>query len=217
MEKINVFIVDDHEVVRLGLRGLFARHEELVVVGESATGEEAVQVVPNINPDVVLMDIRLPGINGIDACRLIRGAKPAVQVVFLSSFADPEEIQAAFNAGGIGYVLKNITSTHVIAAIKSAIRGQTYVDPDVTEQAMNLIRQSGQTFSETQLTTREEEIILLVAQGKTNGEIGKLLFLSEKTVRNHVSRILNKLGLSNRSQAAAYAARRDAIGRMSKK
>ncbi len=209
MEKIHVFIVDDHEVVRLGLRGLFARYQELVVVGESATGEDAVHVVPKAKPDVVLMDIRLPGISGIDTCRLIRTAMPGVQVVFLSSFAEPEEVQAAFNAGGIGYVLKNITSNHVIAAIKSAMRGQAYIDPDVTEQAMNLIRGSGRILSESYLTRREEEIILLVSEGKTNGEIGKLLFLSEKTVRNHVSRILAKLGLSNRSQATAYWVRQD--------
>jgi two-component system, NarL family, response regulator DevR len=212
MDIIRVFIVDDHEVVRLGLRGLLARYEELEVVGEAATGEDAVQFIPVVKPDVALLDIRLPGISGIDTCRLVRSVMPDLRVVFLSSFAAPDEVQAAFNAGAMGYVLKNITSKHVISALKSVMRGQTYVDPEVTEQAMSLIRRPEKMPLASSLTKREEEIIILVAEGKTNREIGKLLFLSDKTVRNHVSRILDKLGLSNRSQAAAYVARRDVLG-----
>jgi two-component system, NarL family, response regulator DevR len=211
MELIRVFIVDDHEVVRLGLRGLFQHYDDIDVVGEASTGEEAIQIIPAMRPDVVLMDVRLPGISGIDACRLLRAAIPELHVVFLSSFAEAGEVQAAFKAGGIGYVLKNITSVHVISAIKSAMRNQTFVDPEITAQVMKLIRREDDKEIQTLLTKREEDIIMLVAQGKTNREIGSLLYLSEKTVRNHVSKILGKLGLSNRSQAAAYVVRRDIL------
>ncbi|MCW3489589.1 response regulator [Dethiobacter alkaliphilus] len=214
MEKIKIFIVDDHEVVRLGLQGLFARYEELEIVGEAASGEEAVQVVPVVKPDVVLLDVRLQGIHGADTCRLITSAVPGIKVVMLSSFAEPEEVQAAFTAGASAYVLKNITSGNVIKAIKAVMQGESFIDPEITEQVMCLIRGEKATSQISGLSKREEEILELVGEGKTNKEIGRELFLSEKTVRNHVSRILDKLGVSNRSQAAAFMARRSVIEQM---
>jgi molybdopterin-guanine dinucleotide biosynthesis adapter protein len=210
MEKIRVFIVDEQEAARLGLRGLLTRYENMDVVGEASSGEDAVQLIPAVRPDVALVDTRLPGISGIETCRLIRSVMPDLPVVFLSSFADPEEAQFALNAGGTGYIRKNITGKHVISALKSVMCGKTYVDPEVSGQNMTMVR-LGKSSTTLPLTKREEDIILLLAQGKTNREIGSTLLLSEKTVRNHVSRILDKLGLANRSQAAAYVARRDLL------
>lgn len=208
---IKVYIVDDHEVVRLGLRGLFDRYGGLDVVGEAATGEAAVQEAPLLRPDVIIMDVRLPGINGVEACRLIRAVLPETKVLMLSSFAEAEELQAAFTAGAAGYILKNITSGNLIHGIKCVMEGETFVDPVITAQVMSLIR--GPRFEDNKagLTAREEEILLHVARGKTNREIAQALFLSESTIRNNVSKILAKLGLANRSQAAAYVARRDVI------
>lgn len=193
------------------MSGLFSQYDDLEVIGEAATGEEAVQAVGQLRPDVVLLDIRLPGITGIDVCRLIASAVPGLKVIMLTSFAEPAEVQAAFTAGAAGYVLKNITSGNLIQAIRSVMRGETYLDPEITDHVMDLIRGTKAAPEISGLSDREEQILVLVAEGKTNREIGKELFLSDKTVRNHVSRILEKLGLTNRSQAAAYKARRSVI------
>lgn len=198
-------------MVRLGLSGLFSQYEDLEVIGEAATGEEAAQAMGQLRPDVVLLDIRLPGISGIDVCRLVASAVPGLKVIMLTSFAEPSEVQAAFSAGAAGYVLKNITSGNLIQAIKSVMRGETYLDPEITDQVLGMIRGTKAAPVISGLSEREEQILALVAEGKTNIIIGKELFLSDKTVRNHVSRILEKLGLTNRSQAAAYKARRSVI------
>ena len=177
------------------------------MVGESATGEDVLEKAHSLKADVIVLDVRLPGISGIEVCRRLRTIRPDIHVVILSSFAEPDEVQAAFSAGASGYVLKNITSGTLIEAIKSVVRGETFIDPEISEQAI-WVREGSVIDEKSGLTKREEEILTYLAQGKTNKEIGRELYLSEKTIRNHVSRILEKLGLSNRSQAAVYVARR---------
>lgn len=210
MEKTKVLIVDDHEVVRLGLTALLNQKEELVVVGEAGNAFEAVQKTLELEPDIVIMDIRLGGESGIDACRQIRDVKPEVKVIMLTSYADDEAVFASIMAGAVGYVLKKIGSDELLRALESIRRGEALLDPEVTEQVLRQMRDlvTHQKREEDILTEKEQKIILLIADGKTNREIAEELFLGEKTIRNYVSNILSKLDLSNRSQLASYAARK---------
>lgn len=202
-------------MVRLGLQRLFSGYEDIEVVGQAESGEEALQIVRTLRPDVVLMDIRMRGISGIEAARLITQTIPKVRVVMLTSFAEPEEVQLSIAAGASGYVMKNITGGNLVKAIRTVHKGEQYLDPEITEHVMCIIRGKKEGSSKVgNLSKREEEILVLVSEGKTNKEIGSILFLSEKTVRNNVSRILDKLGLVNRSQAAAFMARRTVIEKL---
>lgn len=201
-------------MVRLGLQRLFSGYEDMEVVGQAESGEDAVQIIRSLRPDVALMDIRMQGISGIEAARIITQTIPDVRVIMLTSFAEPEEVQSAFAAGASGYVLKNITGGNLVKAIRMVYNGEQYLDPEITEQVMCIIRGKKEGSRICNLSKREEEVLALVSEGKTNKEIGTILFLSEKTVRNNVSRILDKLGLVNRSQAAAYMARRNVIEKL---
>lgn len=187
------------------------------VVGQAESGEDAVQIVRSLRPDVVLMDIRMRGISGIEAARMITKTIPDVRVVMLTSFAESDEVQASFAAGASGYVMKNITGGNLVKAIRQVHKGEQYLDPEITEQVMFTIRGKTEGNKGSSLSKREEEILSLVSEGKTNKEIGSILFLSEKTIRNNISRILEKLGLANRSQAAAYMARRNVIEKLHSK
>jgi DNA-binding NarL/FixJ family response regulator len=201
-------LVDDHEVVRLGIRALLQQHSTMQVVGEASNGEEAVQKALSIRPDVVVMDIRMPGMSGVDACREIVTHLPDTRVVILTTYAEDELLFSAIRAGASGYVLKRIGSNELIHTIEAVARGESALDPTLTSAVFREVMQTEKTkeasvFSE--LSMQELRVLSLIADGSTNREIAGRLFLGEGTVRNYVSSILSKLNLSNRAEAAAFA------------
>lgn len=205
---LKIIIVDDHEVVRLGLRTLLDRHPDFTVIDEAATAKEAVQKTLLLQPDVVVMDIRLLGGSGIDACRKIVEQAPEAKVVMLTSYAEDEMLFDAIAAGACGYVLKQIGSDDLIRAVAAAGRGEALLDPALTQRVFARVREAARKEHEesfTSLTDQEMRVLAQVAEGKTNREIAQALFLGEGTVRNYVSSILKKLNLTNRAEAAAYA------------
>lgn len=208
MSSLTILLVDDHEVVRLGLRSLLDRHPGFEVVGEASAEVEAVEKALELEPDLILMDIRLAGGSGVEACQQIMLALPETKVIMLTSFAEDEMLFAAIRAGAAGYVLKQVGSNDLIRAIEAASRGEATLDPSLTQRVFSEIRHSIQKEEAAafgDLTAQEMQVLALIAEGKTNREIATSLFLSEGTVRNYVSSILSKLGVSNRAEAAAYA------------
>ena len=209
MEKKDILLVDDHEVVRLGLRSLLEHNDQFEVVAEAGTAKEAVAQVEKYHPDVVLMDIRLPGASGIDACEEITKRWPDVRVVILTSYAEDEMLFSAIRAGASGYVLKQIGAEGLIAAIEAACRGEALLDPAVTQRVFQEVRRAvkeEEAAAFANLSQQEKHVLALVSEGKTNREIAAALYtLAKGTVRNYVSSILSKLGVSNRAEAAAYA------------
>jgi DNA-binding NarL/FixJ family response regulator len=208
MAKYRIIIVDDHEVVRLGLKALLERHPQFDIVGEASTAREALEQVSRQRPDVVLMDIRLPGMSGIEACEEITKNYPETKVVMLTSYAEDEMLFSAIRAGASGYVLKQIGGEDLVKAIESVGRGEAMLDSAVTQRVFQEVRKAvrdEEASAFANLSQQEKHVLLLVSEGKTNREIAKLLFLGEGTVRNYVSSILSKLGVSNRAEAAAYA------------
>lgn len=205
---LRILIVDDHEVVRLGLSTLLDRHPGLTVVGEAGTAKEAVQKTILLRPDVVVMDIRLPGGSGIDACRKIIEQAPKTKVIMLTSYAEDEMLFDAISAGACGYVLKQIGSDDLIQAVETVGRGEALLDPTLTQRVFARVREAARKEQQeafTGLTDQEMRVLAHVAEGKTNREIAEIMFLGEGTVRNYVSSILRKLDLTNRAEAAAYA------------
>lgn len=205
---LRIIIVDDHEVVRLGLRALLERHPSFSVVDEAGTAKEAVQKVLQHRPEVVVMDIRLPGGNGIEACREIVSQAPDTKVIMLTSFAEDDMLFEAIAAGAAGYVLKQIGGDDLVRAIESVGRGEALLDPILTQRVFARVREAQRKDEQSafnQLTDQEMRVLGLVAEGRTNREIAQSLFLGEGTVRNYVSSILSKLSLTNRAEAAAYA------------
>lgn len=205
---LRIIIVDDHEVVRLGLKSLLDRHPDFTVVDEASTAKEAIQKALAHQPEVVVMDIRLPGGSGIDACREISQALPNTKVIMLTSYAEDEMLFQAIEAGAAGYVLKQIGGDDLVHAIEAVGRGEALLDPALTQRVFERVREAQRkeeksAFSD--LTEQEMRVLALLAEGKTNREIAQTLYLGEGTVRNYVSSILSKLGLSNRAEAAAYA------------
>ena len=208
MSKKRILLVDDHEVVRLGLRALLEHHVQFEVIGEAGTAKEAIEQVEEKNPDIVLMDIRLPGSSGIEACEEITKNYPDSRVVMLTSYADDEMLFSAIRAGASGYVLKQIGGDDLIRALEAVGRGEALLDPAVTQrvfQEMRRVVKEEEAAAFADLSQQERHVLILVSEGKTNREIAKALFLGEGTVRNYVSSILSKLGVSNRAEAAAYA------------
>jgi DNA-binding NarL/FixJ family response regulator len=210
MNRVRVILVDDHEVVRLGLMTLLEDLEWVNVVAEAGTAEEAIRVVAQHEPDVVVMDIRLPGESGIEACKTITARWPETRVIMLTSSADDELIFKALQAGASGYVLKQVGNQALVSALDAARKGESLLDPVVTQRVIAHVRdtekqQQAQAFRD--LSERELEVLALVAEGKSNAEIADQLTLSEKTVGHHVSAILSKLHLTNRIEAAVYAIR----------
>jgi two-component system, NarL family, response regulator DevR len=208
MAKQRIVLVDDHEVVRLGLRALLERYPEFEVVGEAGTAKEAIDQVARQHPDVVLMDIRLPGASGIDACEEIIKNYPETKVIILTSYAEDEMLFSAIRAGASGYVLKQIGGSDLIRAIEAVGRGEALLDSAVTQRVFQEVRRAVKEEEASafgNLSQQEKHVLLLVSEGKTNREIAKALFLGEGTVRNYVSSILSKLSVSNRAEAAAYA------------
>jgi two-component system response regulator DevR len=207
---IRVMLVDDHEVVREGLRMLISRNKGVSVAAEASTMEEAIEAAARTKPDVIVMDVRLPDGSGVEACRTIREARPETKVIMLTSYADDEALFASIVAGAAGYLLKQTRGQAVIDAITSVAAGRSLLDPDVTGKVLERVRRGrdDQDPAFASLTEQERKVLEQLAEGKTNREIGAVLFLSEKTVKNYVSRILDKLGLSRRAEAAAYMAKR---------
>ena len=208
---VRVMLVDDHEVVREGLRTLLGRRPELEVVTQAGTVAEAISEAARTRPDVIVMDVRLPDGSGIEACREIREANPATKVLILTSYADDDAVFASVLAGASGYVLKQTRGAAVADAIAAVARGESLLDPAVTQKLLERVR-AGQRKSADPLdalSEQEQKILHLIAEGKTNKEIAAEVYLSDKTVKNYVSSILTKLNLRRRSEAAAYIARRE--------
>ncbi len=207
---LRVLLVDDHEVVRLGLRTLLEDVDWIEVVAEAGDVETAVKATADYQPDAVVMDIRLPGESGIEACATITQRWPHIKVVMLTSHGEDDLLFRAIQAGASGYVLKQVGSEPIIKALDAVRRGEALLDPVVTQRVLNYVRQSEQDRQASAFKTlseREMGILALVSKGLSNKEIGNRLSLAEKTVRNHVSTILSKLSLSNRIEAATYAVR----------
>ncbi|HEX9597212.1 MAG TPA: response regulator transcription factor [Anaerolineales bacterium] len=205
---LKILLVDDHEVVRLGLKSLLSHYPKFEVVAEAGNADEAIRLAKEFKPDVVVMDIRLPGKSGIEATREITGAHPETKVIMLTTFADDDLLFDAISAGASGYVLKQIDSGELIHALERIGRGESLLDPAVTQQVFKRMRETtrkAETEAFAPLTEQELKVLVLVAKGKRNKDIAAEVFLSEKTVRNYVSSILSKLGLETRSEAAAYA------------
>jgi two-component system response regulator DevR len=205
---VKIMVVDDHEVVRLGLRGLLERQPGWQVIAEAATADEAISRALEHKPDVVVMDIRLAGSSGIDACQQIINQAPETKVVMLTSYAEDDLLFDAIAAGAAGYVLKQIGSDELVRAIETVGRGEALIDPSLTRRVLAKVREAARkeafaAFGD--LTEQELRVLALISEGKTNREIAETLYLGEGTVRNYVSNILGKLGVSNRAEAAAYA------------
>ena len=207
---LRLLVVDDHEVVRQGLVALLDRRAGFEVVAEAGTAAEAVEQARRYEPDIVVMDVRLPDGSGVEACREIRAERPSTRVVMLTSYPDEEAVLSAIVAGASGYLLKQIRARDLVSALETVGRGESLLDPAVTEKVLERVRRiatGGATNELAALTPQEQKILLLVAEGKTNKEIAAEVFLSDKTVKNYVSSILAKLNLERRAQAAAYMAR----------
>ncbi|NXY95907.1 response regulator transcription factor [Streptomyces sp. BR123] len=206
---VRVFLLDDHEVVRRGVHDLLDAEPDLTVVGEAGTAEQALVRVPALRPQVAVLDVRLPDGDGVSVCRELRSTMPDLACLMLTSFDDEEALLDAIMAGASGYVLKQISGTDLVHAVRTVASGQSMLDPGATARVMARLRggtpQEDQAQGLPQLTEREREILALVGEGLTNREIGKRLYLAEKTVKNNISRLLAKLGVERRVQAAVIA------------
>jgi len=208
-DQVRVLIVDDHDVVREGLRTLIKRRTELTVVGEAESVASAIAEARRSQPDVVIMDVRLPDGSGVEACREIRAERPDTKVLMLTSYADDEAVLASIIAGASGYLLKQTRSQDLAEAIRKVARGESLLDPGVTGRVLERLRSGAKEDDELSLLSEQEQRILdLIAQGRTNKEIAQEVFLSDKTVKNYVSSILSKLNFRRRSEAAAFIARK---------
>jgi two-component system response regulator DevR len=209
---IRIFLLDDHELVRRGIRDLLWSEEDMTVVGQASNAREALELIPQTKPDVAVLDVRLgegpDESNGIEVCRDIRSQHPEVACVMLTSFADDQALFASIMAGASGYVLKQISGGELVAAIRRVAAGESLLDPAVTARVLERLR-SPQTDDDplSDLTSQERRILALISEGMTNRQIAAQMYLAEKTVKNYVSHLLAKLGMSRRSEAAAYAAR----------
>ena len=210
MRVLRILLVDDHEVVRLGLKALLSRQEKLEVVAEAASASQALSQALAHHPDVIVMDIRLPGKSGIEATREILDILPETKILMLTSFAEDELLFDAISAGAAGYVLKQIGSDDLIQALEKVGRGEALLDPAVTQKVFNRVREAARPAEDAafaDLTDREIQILARISKGNSNKVIAAEIFLSEKTVRNYVSTILSKPNLSSRTEAATYAVR----------
>jgi DNA-binding NarL/FixJ family response regulator len=208
---IRLLLVDDHEVLRIGLRTLFSEAGGFQVVGEADTVAAAVTEAARLNPDVVLMDVRLPDGSGVEACRTIRAAQPATRVLFLTSFADDDAVLATILAGADGFLLKEVSGDHLLDAVKTVAGGRSILDPAVTQRVLARMKSLSVPAKEEKgeaLSPQEQRVLALVAEGLTNKEIASSLNLSEKTVGNYLGNIFQKLQVTRRAQAAVYFTQR---------
>jgi len=207
---ISVFLVDDHELVRAGLRSLIETTEDIVVVGEAATAADALARIPPAHPDLAILDIRLPDGSGVEVCREIRSHSTEIACLMLTSYADDEALFAAIMAGAAGYVLKQVGGTDLLDDIRRAGSGQSILDAALTQRVLDQLREGPKEDPRlASLTPQERRILELIAEGQTNRQIAGVLYLAEKTVKNYVSNLLSKLGMERRTQAATFAARLD--------
>jgi two-component system response regulator DevR len=208
MAAIRLMIVDDHEVVRLGLRAAFELEADMNIVGEASNGAEALAKISILAPQIILMDVRMEKMGGIEACREIKSNHSQIAVLMITSYPDEEAVTASIIAGASGYLLKNVSRTELLKAVRAVAMGQSLLNPETAQRArsrMAAMADGRDIIQGEELTEREREVLALVARGYTNKQIAEKLSVSEKTARNHVSHILEKLGLSRRSEAAAYA------------
>lgn len=206
--QVRILIADDHSVVRAGLRALLERQGRFRVVAEAGTGEEAIAKAQEAKPDVAVLDVRMPGVSGIEACRQIIATVPGCKVIILTSYAEDELLFAAIQAGASGYVLKRIGDNELILAVDRISRGEGMLDPSMTTAVFSQMRKAGEAQNAAafaSLTTQELAVLALVAHGLTNRQIAMKMYLGEGTVRNYVSSVLSKIGAANRAEAAAYA------------
>ncbi|WP_405009784.1 response regulator [Kitasatospora sp. NBC_01539] len=211
-QAVRVFLLDDHEVVRRGVRDLLEAEPDIEVVGEGGTCAQALARVPALRPEVAVLDVRLPDGDGVTVCRELRDRMPGLACLMLTSFDDDDALLDAVMAGAAGYVLKQVKGADLVSAVRTVASGQSMLDPITTRRLMESVRHHDETDAGSalsQLTPREREILALVGEGRTNREIGRELYLAEKTVKNHVSRLLAKLGVERRLQAAVIAAHAD--------
>jgi two-component system response regulator DevR len=205
---VRVFLLDDHEVVRRGVRDLLEAQEDFEVVGEASTAEEGLSRIPPTKPDVAVVDMRLPDGNGVEVCREVRSRDSSIQCLILTSFADDEALFDAIMAGAAGYLLKQIKGTDLVDAIRRVASGQSLLDPEVTARVLERLRKGPEEDERlARLTEQERKILDLIAEGLTNRQIAERIFLAEKTVKNYVSNLLAKLGMERRTEAAVFAAR----------
>ncbi len=205
-DPIRVYLLDDHDVVREGLKFLLEQQEDIVVVGQAATATEAAARIPALRPDVAVLDARLPDGSGIEVCRQIRSVDPSINALILTSYDDDEALFAAIMAGASGYVLKEIRSSDLVSAVRHVAAGQSLIDPAMTAIVLDRIRRGPDTPDELASLTDQERILLgHIAEGLTNRQIAEKMFLAEKTIKNYVSSLLAKLGLERRTQAAIFA------------
>jgi DNA-binding NarL/FixJ family response regulator len=202
-----VFLLDDHEIVRRGIRELLEAEDDLQVVGEAGTARQAYELLPATAPNVAVLDVRLPDGDGIEVCRDIRSEHPEIACLMLTSFADDEAVFSAILAGAAGYVLKQVRGIDLVDAVRRVARGETILDPFSTDRVLERLRQPPQPDELSGLTNQERRVLDLIAEGMTNRQIGEQLFLAEKTVKNYVSNLLMKMNMSRRTEAAVYAAR----------
>ena len=205
-EPIRVYLLDDHEIVRRGIRELLEGEGDIVVVGESGLAEEAIRRIPALRPDVAILDGRLPDGSGIDVCREVRSQDPGIKALILTSYDDDEALFAAIMAGAAGYILKQVRGTDFVDTVRRVAAGQSMLDPAVTAQVLERVRSGPPVDKELErLTEQELKILELIGQGLTNRQIAERIFLAEKTVKNYVSSMFSKLGLTSRTQAAIFA------------
>jgi NarL family two-component system response regulator LiaR len=204
---IRVLIADDHAVVREGLRAFLALQEDVEVVGEAADGDEAVQAVSRLEPDVALVDLVMPRVDGIEAIARIRAQRPQTRVIVLTSFVDEDKMLPAVRAGAVGYLLKDVQPQDLVSAIRTVHGGGTLLHPTVVDELVREVSRDDEAPTSNPLTAREREVLALIARGRANKAIAFELGVAEKTVKTHVSNILGKLGLTDRTQAALYAVR----------
>lgn len=202
-----IFLLDDHEIVRRGLRELFELEEDLCVVGEASTSEEALSRIPPTAPDVAVLDVRLQDGSGVEVCREIRSRHPEIRCLMLTSFADDEALFSAIMAGASGYLLKQVKGVELVDAVRRVATGESLLDPAVTARVLDRLRAPQEDDELSGLSEQERNILELIADGLTNRQIGERMYLAEKTVKNYVSNLLAKLGMSRRTEAAAFAAR----------
>ncbi|MCM3732420.1 response regulator transcription factor [Fictibacillus nanhaiensis] len=203
---ISILIVDDHAILRDGLKNILSFEEDIKVVGEATSGEEALKFADELSPDVIIMDINLPGMNGVETTALIKAKNPDARILVLTMYTHDEYLLSALKAGADGYLLKDAPSEHVVDAIKAVYRGESMITPSMTKKLVNIhLQQTQVKKDESNLTDREQEVLIGLVEGLSNKEIAEKLFISDKTVKIHVSKIFKKLEVKSRSQAVIYA------------
>lgn len=211
MKLIRILLVDDHEMVRIGVSAYLQTQADMEVVGEATNGREAIDKALELRPDIILMDMVMPEMNGAEATEAIIKKWPEAKIVIVTSFLDDDKVYPALEAGAISYILKTSNAKRIAEAIRETFQGQTVLEPEVTNKMMQRMRSGNDTFPHDELTERELEVLLLIAKGKSNQEIADALFIAVKTVKTHVSNLLSKLEVQDRTQAVIYAFKHELV------